>query len=140
MLSEIFANQQYSKKIVSLADAVSYHRPKPLREFDQIYMMSGDMFTQANLMKDYMSSKRVVFLGDGDGMSMLFGLLATKNEMTKPHHMLILDFDQRILTNINRFAERNAFKESGIAIETGLYNVIDSVCQMNILEGLISFT
>lgn len=127
MLSRIFADKQFPKRLVSLADAVAYHRPRALREFDQIYMMSGDMLAQVDLMKTYIESKRIVFLGDGDGMSMLFGLFAAKQEIEPPRSILVLDFDKRILANIQRFSESNGFKNSGIVLQTHPYNVIDPV-------------
>jgi len=127
MLSKMFATKAFPKHLVSLADSVAYNRPRPLREYDQIYMMSGDMLAQAELMKDYVDSKRLVFLGDGDGMSMLFGLLATKGEMAPPKRMLVLDFDKRILENIQRFAASNGFKSSGVVLYTEPYNVLDPI-------------
>lgn len=125
MLSDIFSEKTFSKKLVSLADTVTFYRPRPLRDFDQIYMMSGDMLAQAELMKSYIETKRIVFLGDGDGMSMLFGLLAVHEYFEPPKRMLVLDFDERILRNIDRFAQDNRFSSIGIAVETLLYNVID---------------
>ncbi len=126
MLSRIFSELKFLKRIVSLADAVTYHRPKPLREFDQIYMMSGDMLAQTELIRSYVNGKRLLFLGDGDGMSMLFGLLASKGELEPPRQMVVLDFDKRILSNIERFAVQHGFKRYNVILETAPYNVIDA--------------
>ncbi|HEX8265124.1 MAG TPA: bis-aminopropyl spermidine synthase family protein [Pyrinomonadaceae bacterium] len=127
MFDQILADMVFPKRLVSLADSVSYGRPRPLRNFDQIYMMSGDMLAQVELMKNHIASKRIVFLGDGDGMSMLFGLLASERIIERPKRMLVLDFDKRIIANIEKFSREKQFKKNGVIIDTHPYNVIDPV-------------
>jgi predicted methyltransferase len=135
MLSQIVQDRAFPLKSVSYADAVAYCRPSPLRDFDQIYMMSGDMLAQVELMKEYLAAKRVVFLGDGDGMSMLFGLLAAKDEIQKSQSMLVLDFDKRILANIERFGREAQFDKNKVTMRTQAYNVIDPVPEDLIGKG-----
>lgn len=127
MIRNILASGQVSKELVSIADRVAYSRPPALREFDQIYMMSGDMLTQVELVKEYIEGRRIVFLGDGDGMSMLFGLLARRGYLEPPEVMRVLDFDKRIVENIESFSDKNRFREEGIIVRTNPYNVIDPI-------------
>ena len=75
MLSNILASRNIDKKLVELVDIVANSRPLANREYDQIYMFTVDMIIQAELMSDYIKNKKIVFVGDGDGMSMLFELL-----------------------------------------------------------------
>ena len=97
MLSSLLSSASVAREYVSLVDIVAYRRPAANRLFDQIYMMTGDMLTQVDVMQDYLTRKKVVFLGDGDSMSLLFGLFAVKEIISSPRSMTILDFDERII-------------------------------------------
>lgn len=48
---------------------VIQNRPRPLREFDQIYMKAGDMVMQSEFIARWADGKRLAFIGDGDAIS-----------------------------------------------------------------------
>lgn len=54
--------------INAISDVVQ-NRPRPLREFDQIYMKTGDMVLQSELVAHWANGKRLAFIGDGDAIS-----------------------------------------------------------------------
>ncbi|HYE64082.1 MAG TPA: hypothetical protein VD966_00785 [Pyrinomonadaceae bacterium] len=54
--------------INAISDVVQ-NRPRPLREFDQIYMKAGDMVLQSELVARWAEGKRLAFIGDGDAIS-----------------------------------------------------------------------
>jgi predicted methyltransferase len=54
--------------INAISDVVQ-NRPRPLRVFDQIYMKSGDMVLQSELVARWADKKRLAFIGDGDAIS-----------------------------------------------------------------------
>ena len=111
MLSSLLSSASVVREYVSLVDIVAYRRPAANRVFDQIYMMTGDMLTQVDVMQDYLTDKDVIFLGDGDGMSMLFGLFSVKNIINSPKSISVLDFDERIVNNIINFSLEYGFEE-----------------------------
>ncbi len=112
------------KDWVDLADKVVLARPPANRQFDQIYMMSGAMIFQTILMHDHVAGRDIVFMGDGDGMSMMFGLFAVNGVTPKPRSMLVLDMDKRVLAHVRAFAKAEGFAD---LIETRPYNVFDPV-------------
>ncbi len=115
---------QVTKQEMNLTDAVVNNRPPPIRDFDQIHMKSGDMLMQTRLMAPYVTDKEVVFMGDGDSMSLMFGLFGQEGLIAPPKHMRVLDFDKRILNRIKNFAESHGF---GHMVEVHSYNVFDSL-------------
>ena len=117
MLSSLLSSASVVREYVSLVDIVAYRRPAANRVFDQIYMMTGDMLTQVDVMQDYLTDKDVIFLGDGDGMSMLFGLFSVKN---------IINSDERIVNNIINFSLEYGFEEK-LHISCEKYNVIERI-------------
>jgi len=54
---------------------VIQNRPRPIREFDQIYMMAGDMVMQSEFVARWADGKRLVFIGDGDAISVCVAYL-----------------------------------------------------------------
>lgn len=109
------------EEIIDAIDLLSYGRPIPYREYDQIYMKAFSMLMQLEDVSSRIANKRVVFLGDGDGLSILTGLLA-KRFATPPKSITVLDFDERILNNVSN-AKLNFLLE--VPCETRLYNIID---------------
>lgn len=111
------------RSAVNAISDVVQNRPMPIRQFDQIYMKSGDMVSQAVFMAKRFQDKRVVFIGDGDSIA-LSALHLWKSGVISfaPAHILLLDFDNRIVNAVNRFADKYGFADR---IETQLYNVID---------------
>lgn len=126
MLSTLLSSSSVTSTNINLVDIVAHRRPTAYRSYDQIYMMTGDMLTQVNLMQDYLYNKDVIFLGDGDGMSMLFGLFAAKEIIQSPKSISVLDFDERIINNVLSFS-----KEYNINVKfhCDKYNVIQRVPQ-----------
>ena len=114
----------FKKDWVDLADKVVLSRPPAIREHDQIYMMSGSMIMQTILMHDYLADKHIVFMGDGDGMSMMFGIFSKYGIVPMPRLMTVLDMDKRTLNNIKKFAINEGF---GDRLETFPYNVFDPI-------------
>ena len=104
---------------------VIVNRPSPIREFDQIYMKAADMVMQAGHVAQWLHDRRCVFVGDGDAMSVCILHLHNKRLLEHgPREVLVLDFDERVLNAINRFAKRYDLTDR---IATRLYNVADPV-------------
>jgi predicted methyltransferase len=57
------------RKAISAVSDVVQNRPRPLREFDQIYMKTGDMVLQSEFVASWADDKRLAFIGDGDAIS-----------------------------------------------------------------------
>lgn len=108
--------------LYALSDVV-INRPPPIRLFDQIYMKLPDMLLQAELISRWFDKKDVIFIGDGDAIGLTVTHLS-KNKLLPGtlNHILVLDFDERIVNSINNFA-RN-YKLVG-KINAELYNVAD---------------
>lgn len=97
-------------------------RPASLRDFDQIPMRAADLAQQARLVAPYLSGKRVVFVGDHDCTSLWIGLICRSEGIPLPSHMLVLDFDHRLLDVVTEFAHKHGF---GGHMDVRLYNVFD---------------
>ena len=57
------------KCLNAISDVVN-NRPRPIREFDQIYMKTADMLLQTEHIGKCFDGKTVVFIGDGDAISL----------------------------------------------------------------------
>jgi N4-bis(aminopropyl)spermidine synthase len=98
-------------------------RPPSLRQFDQIPMRSSDLLRQVKLMASYLAGKSVAFVGDSDSTSLLLGLLSQLGS-PRPAHMLVVDFDERLLTVLRTQAQQYGF---GDILEVRRYNVFDPI-------------
>ena len=108
--------------INSISDVVM-NRPAPLREFDQIYMKVADMVVQAEYVARVFNNKKVVFVGDGDGIALSAAHLKAQGVIDYgPSSITLLDFDERIVNSVLRFGEKLAPK---VAITAHLYNVAE---------------
>lgn len=106
----------------TISDVVQ-NRPIPLREFDQIYMKVGDLVIQADFIARKFNDQNVIFIGDGDAISLsVMHLRETGLFPYAPNHIMVLDFDERIVNSINHFANNNNLTGK---IEAKLYNVCD---------------
>ena len=108
--------------LTAISDVVN-NRPRPLREFDQIFMKTADMLLQTEHVSRHLDGRRVVFVGDGDAIGLCLVHLHNSEVLDKGlAHVHILDFDERVVSSIKQFAKRN-----GIAnrISSELYNVAD---------------
>ena len=60
--------------INAISDVIQ-NRPRPLREFDQIYMKAGDMVLQSEIVARWADGKSLAFIGDGDAISVCVAYL-----------------------------------------------------------------
>lgn len=116
-----------TKGLESLAKFLNEVRAKPIREFDQIYMKTEDMINQAKLTMPILKGKRVLFLGDGDGMSILLTkLFETENNENLPREISVFDFDERILNKYLQVFNSTSLKDT-IEFNCIKYNVVNPI-------------
>jgi N4-bis(aminopropyl)spermidine synthase len=108
--------------INAVSDVVQ-NRPRPLREFDQIYMKTADMVLQSEFVARWADGKRLAFIGDGDAISVCVSYLRHREILPYgPSEIVVFDFDQRICNAVERFAD----KERLSTLQSCLYNVLDA--------------
>lgn len=108
--------------INAISDVVQ-NRPRPLRELDQIYMKTGDMVLQSELVAKWADGKRLAFIGDGDAISVCVSYLKHRGIFDYgPSEVAVFDFDERICGAVTRFAD----KERIPSLTATLYNCIDA--------------
>src|SRR6266542_2110143 len=91
--------------INAVSDVVQ-NRPRPLREFDQIYMKTGDMVLQSEFIARWADGRELAFIGDGDAISVCVAYLKAREIFTYgPSRIVVYDFDERICNAIKRFAD-----------------------------------
>lgn len=104
---------------------VVINRPRPLREFDQIFMKAADMLLQTEHVGRHFDGRRVVCIGDGDAIGVCLVHLHKQGLMEKgPRSVHVLDFDERVIMSIRRFAKAYGLEDR---LSSELYNVIDPV-------------
>ena len=92
--------------INAVSDVVQ-NRPRPLREFDQIYMKTGDMLLQSELVAYWANDRRLAFIGDGDAISVCVAYLKQRGILPYgPSKIVVFDFDERMCNSVKRFADR----------------------------------
>ena len=110
------------RAINAISDVVQ-NRPRPLREFDQIHMKSGDMVLQSEIVADWADGKRLAFIGDGDAISVSVAYLQARGVLPfGPSKVTVFDFDERTVNAITRFADAERIPH----LDAQLYNVIDA--------------
>ncbi|HYJ87583.1 MAG TPA: bis-aminopropyl spermidine synthase family protein [Pyrinomonadaceae bacterium] len=108
--------------INAISDVVQ-NRPRPLREFDQIYMKTGDMVLQSELVARWADGKRLAFVGDGDAISICVAYLHKRGIIDYgPSEIVVYDFDERICSAVTRFADREQLG----TLRSELYNCLDA--------------
>jgi predicted methyltransferase len=113
------------RKAINAVSDVIQNRPLPLREFDQIYMKAGDMVLQTSLIAQRFAGRRLIFIGDGDAICLCLAYLMSREVLdTGPSEILLLDFDERIVKAVERFADRERISDR---IQARLYNCIDAL-------------
>lgn len=113
------------RQAVNAISDVIQNRPLPLREFDQIYMKAGDMVMQSEYIARRFDGKEVLFVGDGDSISLCMAYLKHRNVLSYgPKRIHLVDFDERIVRAVERFAEREGI---GHLMTARLYNCIDAL-------------
>jgi N4-bis(aminopropyl)spermidine synthase len=106
----------------AISDVVT-NRPRPLRQFDQIFMKAADMLLQTEHVGRHFDGRRVVCIGDGDAIGLCLVHLHNQGLVEKgPKSVHVLDFDERVVMSVKRFAETHKL-EGRVSAE--LYNVID---------------
>lgn len=107
---------------INAVSDVIQNRPRPLREFDQIYMKAGDMVMQSQFVASWANSRRLVFIGDGDSISVCVAYLQARGIVNYgPSRITVYDFDERLVGAINRFADKERLE----SLEAVSYNCID---------------
>lgn len=107
--------------INAISDVVQ-NRPRPLRIFDQIYMKAGDMVLQSEFVAHWADGKRLAFIGDGDAISICVAYLHARGIVNYgPAEIVVFDFDERICSAVERFADRERLDR----LRAQLYNCLD---------------
>lgn len=107
---------------VNAVSDVVQNRPRPLREFDQIHMKTGDMVLQSELIADWARGKRLAFIGDGDAISVCVAYLRERKVLDYgPSRITVFDFDERTVEAVKRFADKERLEH----LDAELYNVLD---------------
>lgn len=87
----------------AISDVIQ-NRPRPLRNFDQIYMKAGDMVMQTEFVASWAKDKRLAFIGDGDAISVATAYLLRREIIDYgPSQITVFDFDERIVQAVKRF-------------------------------------
>jgi predicted methyltransferase len=108
---------------VNAVSDVVQNRPRPLREFDQIYMKTGDMLLQSELVARWANGKRLAFIGDGDAISVCVAYLQQRGIFGfGPRLITVFDFDERICKAVDRFADHERLD----SLRAELYNCLDA--------------
>lgn len=108
--------------INAISDVVQ-NRPRPLRDFDQIYMKTGDMVLQSELVSRWADGKRLAFIGDGDAISICVAYLHKRGIVGYgPSEIAVFDFDERIVGAVKRFADKERLEQ----LDATLYNCLDA--------------
>jgi predicted methyltransferase len=111
------------RQAVNAVSDVVQNRPRPLREFDQIYMKTGDMVMQSEIVADWANEKRLAFIGDGDAISVCVAYLQARKVLDfGPSKITVFDFDERQVQAVKRFADRERLEH----LDAELYNCLDA--------------
>jgi N4-bis(aminopropyl)spermidine synthase len=108
--------------INAISDVIQ-NRPAPLRIFDQIYMKAGDMVLQSEFVARWADGKRLAFIGDGDAISICVAYLQAREIINYgPSRITVFDFDERICSAVERFADKERLDN----LSSQLYNCLDA--------------
>lgn len=119
------------KAAVNAISDVIMNRPRPLREFDQIYMKAGDMVMQAEHIARWSDGRRLIFIGDGDAISVCVAYLQARQILPYgPLETLVLDFDERVVSAIERFADKERIPN----LRAKLYNCIEPLPSLPVYD------
>ena len=110
------------RQAVNAVSDVVQNRPRPLREFDQIYMKTGDMVLQSEFVARWADGKRIAFIGDGDAIGVCAAYLHARGILPYgPSEIVVFDFDERICRAVERFADRERLEN----LRSSLSNCLD---------------
>lgn len=111
------------KAAINAISDVVQNRPRPLREIDQIYMKTGDMVLQSEMIARWADNKKLAFMGDGDAISVCIAYLKRRGIFSYgPSEIVVFDFDERICGAVTRFAESEGIDH----LSARLYNCLDA--------------
>lgn len=112
------------KGAINAISDVIQNRPRPIRTFDQIYMKAGDMVMQSELVARWSHDKRLVFIGDGDAIGVAVAYLKHRGIIEYgPSKILVLDFDERQVSSVKRFADKERIE----TLDAQLYNTLEAL-------------
>lgn len=112
------------KEAINAISDVVQNRPRPIREFDQIYMKTGDMVMQSEFVASWAAGKRLAFIGDGDAISVCVAYLQNRDIISYgPSKIMVFDFDERIVQAVKRFADKERLEN----LDATLYNCLDAL-------------
>ncbi len=110
------------RAINAVSDVVQ-NRPRPLRDFDQIHMKTGDVVVQSELVADWADKKRLAFIGDGDAISVCVAYLMSRDVLSfGPSKITVFDFDERTVNAVKRFADKERLDN----LDAELYNCLEA--------------
>ena len=112
MFREILS-PKITQEELELIQEISSLRPFPNRAVDQIYMRPICILWQVKLIASYLTGKDLIFMGDGDHISVLCGIYAKAKSIT------VLDIDPRIVKSIRAIGKKYKVK-----IDTFQYDVL----------------
>jgi predicted methyltransferase len=114
------------REAINAVSDVVQNRPRPLRDFDQIYMKTADMVLQSEFIASWANEKRLAFIGDGDAISVCVAYLKKRGIIDfGPTHITVFDFDERIVKAVTRFAEKEQLQN----LDAVLYNCLEAFPQ-----------
>jgi N4-bis(aminopropyl)spermidine synthase len=123
-IDEHVAEEIDLRAAINAVSDVVQNRPLPIREFDQIYMKTGDMVMQSEFVSRWADGKRLAFVGDGDAISVCVMYLAARGILdTCPAQITVFDFDERIVNAVKKFAQAEDLGN----LDAVLYNCVDSL-------------
>lgn len=107
---------------VNAVSDVVENRPRPLREFDQIHMKTGDMVMQSEAIASWAADRHLAFIGDGDAISVCVAYLRQRGVLDfGPSRITVFDFDERTVQAVRRFADKERLEH----LDAELYNVLE---------------
>ncbi|MBX9657159.1 MAG: bis-aminopropyl spermidine synthase family protein [Nitrospiraceae bacterium] len=110
------------RSAINAISDVAQNRPRPLRQLDKIYMKTGDMVLQSELVARWAQGKKLAFIGDGDAISVCIAYLQKRNIINYgPSEIGVFDFDERICGAVTRFADKEELRH----LRAELYNCLD---------------
>jgi len=108
--------------LIALLEEQAHRRPQPLRAFDQVHMNIEDAARHIDVLAHWTEGKRVLFMGDSDGIALGLVTSAHRGLVPSPSSVTVCDFDDRVL----RFIESGA-RAFGctVPLKVQRYNVFD---------------
>jgi len=119
-----FLEGNIHSELFEVIDEVTQHRPTPLREFDQIYMLREDLALHLSIISSWTHGKHVAFVGDFDGVALSLLYAAYLGILPAPSSCAVFDFDERVLDWKCTVSDRLGF---GDKLQCVLYNVFDPI-------------